>query len=108
MKLEHGPVPEHSLSLPPRRTSYGRRPERDSGRLHFPAPAQRQVRAKHNSAPEAKHQILSECGRRLEHPAVQQICIDRGLRPRMRRRDADPLAYERLERAGSAVNRVAL
>ena len=66
------------------------------------------MRAQHDAALEAEHEVLADRLDRLEPAAVEPLGNARRLRARMRRLDLQPLPDEHLEPPRGPVERVAL
>jgi signal transduction histidine kinase len=107
-QLQERAVPLHGLEFPPPQYEPGPAAQRRSARLNPPAPLHPQVAAEGHSALEAQQEVLADRIDTLEPASVEARGEVQGGGARVGRLDLDPLADERLEPAGGAMDAVSL
>ena len=108
VQLEHRTVPEHRFHGAATQDQPRPPGARLTARPNRPAATHPQVRSQHDSAREAKEQVLSDRLDVLQPPSVETVDGDRCPRARMGRLDLERLADDRLQAARSPVDGVAL
>ena len=107
-QLEDGPVPLERLELGPAQDEPRRAEGPAPTRLHAPAALHPQVAPQREAALEAEQEVLADRLHALQPKPVEPLGDPEHLRSGVRRLHLEPLADERLQPAGDAVDAVAL